>query len=191
MPLKPGKSQATISQNISELRHNDYPQKQAIAIALNTARKAMAEGGQPTREPKDPKVFHGPLKAAIPGRTDRLPIHVHSGSYVLPADIVSGLAEGNTDAGFEVIKRMIQDQMARGGRVGMTRKYGLKGHYHEGESLVPCVVAGGEYILTPQEVEAFGDGDISKGHKVLDAFVKSQRAKTIKTLKKLPGPAKD
>ena len=189
MPLKPGKSQATISRNISELRHHDYPQKQAIAIALNTARKAMAEGGQP-REPKDPKVFHGPLKAAIPGRTDRLPIHVHSGSYVLPADIVSGLAEGNTDAGFEVIKRMIQDQMARGGRVGMTRKYGLKGHYHEGESLVPAVVAGGEYILTPHEVEAFGDGDISKGHKVLDAFVKSQRAKTIKTLKKLPGPAK-
>jgi hypothetical protein len=191
MPLKPGKSQATISQNISELRHNDYPQKQAIAIALNTARKAMAEGGQPTRPHKDPKVFHGPLKAAIPGRTDRLPIHVHSGSYVLPADIVSSLAEGNTDAGFEVIKRMIQDQMSRGGRVGMARKYGLKGHFHEGASLVPCVVAGGEYILTPQEVEAFGDGDISKGHKVLDAFVKSQRAKTIKTLKKLPGPAKD
>lgn len=191
MPLKPGKSQATISQNISELRHHDYPQKQAIAIALNTARKAMAEGGAPPRPPKDPKVFHGPLKAAIPGRTDRLPIHVHSGSYVLPADIVSGLAEGNTEAGFEVIKRMIQDQMARGGRVGMTQKYGLKGHYHEGESLVPCVVAGGEYILTPQEVEAFGDGDINKGHKVLDAFVKSQRAKTIKTLKKLPGPAKD
>ena len=191
MPLKPGKSQAVISQNISELRHHDYPQKQAIAIALNTARKAMAEGGHPARSPKDPKVFHGPLKAAIPGRTDRLPIHVHSGSYVLPADIVSGLAEGNTEAGFEVINRMIQDQMSRGGRVGMTQKYGLKGHYHEGESLVPCVVAGGEYILTPQEVEAFGDGDISKGHKVLDAFVKSQRAKTIKTLKKLPGPAKD
>lgn len=190
MPLKPGKGQATISQNIRELRHHDYPQKQAIAIALNTARKAMAEGGHP-RATKDPKVFHGPLKAAIPGRTDRLPIHVHSGSYVLPADIVSGLAEGNTEAGFEVIKRMIQDQMSRGGRVGMTQKYGLQGHYHTPSSLVPCVVAGGEYILTPQEVEAFGDGDISKGHKVLDAFVKSQRAKTIKTLKKLPGPAKD
>lgn len=190
MPLKPGKSQAAISQNISELRHHDYPQKQAIAIALNTARKAMASGGEP-HAPKNPKVFHGPLKVAIPGRTDRLPIHVHSGSYVLPADIVSGLAEGNTEAGFEVIKRMIHDQMSRGGRVGMTQKYGLKGHYHEGESLVPCVVAGGEYILTPQEVEAFGDGDINKGHKVLDAFVKSQRAKTIKTLKKLPGPAKN
>ena len=196
MPLKPGKSDYVIGQNIRELRHAHYPQKQAVAIALDTARKAMASGGdarQPRggKDPRNPKVFHGPLKAAIPGRTDRLPIHVYSGSYVLPADIVSGLAEGNTEAGFEVIKRMIHDQMSRGGRVGMTRKYGLDGHYHEPMQLVPCVVAGGEYILTPQEVEAFGDGDIKKGHSVLDAFVKSQRAKTIKTLRKLPGPAKN
>lgn len=190
MPLKHGKSPAVISSNISEMIHAGHPRNQAIAAALNTARKAMASGGQsPT--PKNPKVFHGPLKAAIPGRTDRLPIHVLSGSYVLPADIVSGMAEGNTEAGYEVIERMIQDQMSRGGRVGMTQKYGLQGHYHDGENLVACVVAGGEYILTPQEVEAFGDGDIKKGHQVLDAFVKSQRAKTIKTLKKLPGPAKN
>ena len=73
----------------------------------------------------------------------------------------------------------------------MIDKYGLRGHYHEPESLVACVVAGGEYILTPKEVEAFGDGDLKKGHQVLDAFVKTQRAKTIKTLKKLPGPAKN
>ena len=189
MPLKPGKSKAVISQNISEMVHSGHPQRQAVAAALETARKAMASGGHPAR--KDPKVFSGPLKVAIPGRTDRLPIHVYSGSYVLPADIVSGLAEGNTEAGFEVIKRMIHEQMSQGGRVVMDRKYGLNGHYHEPKTLVPCVVAGGEYILTPQEVEAFGEGDIKKGHQVLDAFVKSQRAKTIKTLKKLPGPAKD
>jgi hypothetical protein len=188
MPLKPGKSKAAISENISELRHNDYPQKQAVAIALNTARKAMASGGKPHR---DPKVFSGPLKVAIPGRTDRLPIHVVSGSYVLPADIVSGMAEGNTEAGYEVIKRMIGEYMSRGGRVGMTKKYGLNGFYHEKQPLVAAIVAGGEYILTPEEVEAVGDGDIDVGHKILDAFVKSQRAKTIKTLKKLPGPAKD
>jgi len=187
MPLKPGKSKAVISSNISEMIHAGHPRAQAVAAALNTARKAMASGGGP----KDPKVFHGPLKAPIPGRTDRLPIHVESGSYVLPADIVSGLAEGNTDAGFEVIKRMVHEAMSRGGRVGMVSKYGLHGHYHEPKAKVACVVAGGEYILSPEEVEAFGEGDLKKGHNVLDAFVKSQRAKTIKTLKKLPGPAKD
>lgn len=110
---------------------------------------------------------------------------------MLPADIVSSLAEGNTDAGYEVIKRMIDDAKSKGGRVGMHEKYGLHGHYHEPRSVVPCIVAGGEYILTPDEVEAIGGGDLDAGHKTLDAFVKAQRKKHIKTLQKLPPPAKD
>lgn len=191
MPLKPGKSRKTISSNISEMVHAGRPRQQAVAAALNMARKAMERGGRS----KDPKVYHGPLKAPIPGRTDRLPIHVYSGSYVLPADIVSGLAEGNTEAGYEVIKRMIEDTKSQGGRVNMREKYGLRGPYHEPsdepKSVVPCVVAGGEYIITPEEVEAIGGGDMNEGHKILDSFVKSQRRKHIKTLQKLPPPAKD
>lgn len=194
MPLKPGKSQATISKNVSELMHSGRDQKQAIAIALDTARKAMESGGPASRSgssSKNPKVFHGPLKAPIPGRTDRLPIHVASGSYVIPADVVSGLAEGNTEAGFEIIKRMIQDQKSKGGSVGLVNKYGIKGHYHKDRNIVPVIVAGGEMILSPDEVELFGDGDLDAGHKVLDKFVVTQRKKLIKTLKSLPGPAKD
>jgi len=37
MPLKKGKSDKTISSNISELRHSNYPEKQSIAIAMNKA----------------------------------------------------------------------------------------------------------------------------------------------------------
>lgn len=39
MPLKKGKSQATVSSNISELRHSGYKQAQAIAIAMHQAGK--------------------------------------------------------------------------------------------------------------------------------------------------------
>jgi hypothetical protein len=56
---------------------------------------------------------------------------------------------------------------------------------------VKVVVAGGEYTLTPEEVMAAGDGDIDRGHRVLDDFVKQMRGHIVKTMSKLPGPKRD
>lgn len=39
MPLKEGKSKKIISQNIKEMRHAGYPEKQAVAASLNEARR--------------------------------------------------------------------------------------------------------------------------------------------------------
>jgi len=40
MPLKKGSSKAVISKNIKEMKAAGHPQKQAVAAALDTARKS-------------------------------------------------------------------------------------------------------------------------------------------------------
>jgi len=97
MPLVPGSSQQAISSNIAELVQSGHPQKQAVAAALNIARKGRATGGSV-------KVHSGPIHSSVAGRTDHLPMHVASGSYVIPADIISAMGEGNSMAGFKVAK---------------------------------------------------------------------------------------
>lgn len=43
MPLKKGKSKATIGYNIKEMQESGHPKNQAIAAALNQARKSGAK----------------------------------------------------------------------------------------------------------------------------------------------------
>jgi hypothetical protein len=294
----------------------------------------FARGGFPRAS--KPQLFHsnlghrhhlhvGPIHSAVHGRTDHLPMHVPSGSYVLPADVVSAHGEGNTVAGFKVMRRLFggapygggngpygqgagpygealqnsrggpapratgggiavgfrpiknpspralaalvdrsKDNWARGlydgrdthwwdarhaihtdaaralgipvddgggivggGRLDATRdeasgelsidsdrrggvpdavvtpyrRPGLAaggfdsrgGRAQDGDSDegVPIVAAGGEFVLSPHQVRAVGGGDADLGTQVLDEFVKRSRARNIKTLQRLPGPAKD
>ena len=50
---------------------------------------------------------HGLLTSPVAGRTDHLPISPAAGSYVVPADVVSGLGEGNTLAGANIMQRIL------------------------------------------------------------------------------------
>ena len=184
MPLTKGSSQKTISSNIKEMVASGHPQAQAVAAALNTARHAKAEGGpmqRPVQAPGASDGVHlGPIHSPVAGRTDHLPMHVPSGSYVIPADIVSSLGEGNTMAGYRAVKMMFRDApagaYAQGGGVGEP---------------VPIVAAGGEYVLSPDEVIWAGKGDLDAGHRALDKWITGTRKELIKTLQKLPGPKTD
>ena len=170
MPLLKGKSQKTISSNIREMMHAGHPQDQSIAAALSQARMSRAEGGD-----VDKKIHVGPIHSNVAGRTDHLPINVPSGAYVLPADIVSAMGEGNTMSGFQCANEV----------------FGVQQASPEDEP-VEIVAAGGEYVIDPRNVaNRVGGGDIDVGHSNLDQFVKDYRAKTIKTLQKLPGPKRD
>lgn len=203
MPLKSGSSQKTISSNISEMIHAGHPQKQAIAAALETARRAKAEGGPfSVREVEYAKPAHmihtGPIHSPVAGRTDHLPMNVKSGSYVIPADTISAMGEGNTMAGFKIARKLFSSKpysqakqpYAEGEQPYAEGKpYGARAA--GGSAPVEIVAAGGEYVIEPEDVMEIGGGDIDYGHEILDHFVKGYRAKTIATLKKLPGPKKD
>lgn len=144
-----------------------------------------------------PIKFHaGPIHSPVAGRTDHLPMTVESGSYVIPADIVSGMGEGNTVAGFKHMRRIFGGTPYGGdaGPYDVTGgPYGApepkaKGGASDG---VQIVAAGGEYVLSPDEVRFAGKGDLDLGHRVLDEFVKRMRSKTVTTLENLPGPARN
>jgi hypothetical protein len=141
------------------------------------------------------KVHEGPIHSHVAGRTDHLPMKVKAGSYVIPADIISAMGEGNSMAGFKVAKDIFEQSSpygARGAPYGAKGlPYGVSTPHRASGGAVPIVAAGGEFVIPPDDVTKIGKGDLSDGHKILDHFVKMMRQKTIDVLSKLPGPKKD
>lgn len=147
------------------------------------------------------------------GRTDVLNKMVPAGAYVVPADVVSGLGEGNTMAGANILDKMmhtmphgIQGGGRRGGggmgiprapaamrqpstNLGNMVATGGAPKGGPGEH-IPIIAASGEYLINPDQVRNLGGGDLKHGHRILDHFVVHVRKKTAKTMNKLPGPKK-
>jgi hypothetical protein len=209
MPLHAGASKSVISSNISEMIHAGHPRDQAIAASLRKAREYgshMAGGGSPPlgEHMAARQIFReGFLHTSVPGRTDRLPISVAGGAYVLPADHVAALGQGNSLSGANIVSRMFRSgpygssqtplhsakssmphlnltpkapKIARGGDVG--------------GKPTPIVAAGGEIVLSPEQIiKRFGS--LKKGHAALDSWVIKTRKKHIKTLRGLKPPRTD
>lgn len=139
----------------------------AVDMALKTA-AGYARGG---------RVHVGPVIGNTGGREDAKPVSVPAGAYVIPADCVASMPEAgnNTLAGMKKLEGMFgksQPRRADGGAI-------------------PIKISDGEFVVAPEKVAQIGGGDMNRGHKILDAFVRKVRDQHIKTLQSLPPPAKD
>lgn len=122
------------------------------------------------------RIHVGPIKSHVKGRTDHIPVTVAPGSFVVPADVVSGMGQGNSDAGHLALQQ----------RFGLTEQ----SPYFSRGGGVPILVAGGEHVISPRDCARIGKGKLDDGHKRLDDFVVEERKKIVNTMKKLPGPKK-
>lgn len=198
MPIKSGNSSKIVGGNIKELMATGRPQKQAVAIALHNANKKRGgiAGGDTSK--RQHFADGGFVNSSVPGRTDRIPTSVVADSYVIPADIISGLGQGNSLAGSHIMDMILKtgpygtNLSQAHGRANFPQApraeqpYATGGKTHK----APVVIAGGEYIVHPVDVMRVGEGSMTRGHERLDAFVKKMRAHHIKTLKNLAPPKK-
>jgi len=114
----------------------------------------------------------GAVAGKTGGRADALDVSVPAGSYVIPADVVAALGEGNSAAGLAKLGKQFPARRANGGRAGA----------------VPIKISDGEFVVSPDAIRALGGGDETYGHEILDAFVLNTRKAHIEHLNNLPGP---
>lgn len=156
----------------------------------------------------------GYLAGSTSGRADSIRTTAPGGAYVLPADVVSGIGEGNSLAGARVIDEMLntgpygqrQPQVRRemgpprppSGREPPALQAKGGGVHEGGAKETPVALSHGEYVLTPMQAMSLARmvagpavQTLKHAHKILDAFVVHMRNKNIERLKKLPGPVKE
>ena len=169
MPLIKSASREAIGKNIEEMQASGHPHDQAVAAALETARRAKrAKGG---------KVHLGPVIGDTGGRADKVDTSVPDGTYVIPSQAVSHLGENNTMAGLKVLQHMFPNSSPKKAR--------------QAKGGVPVAIADGEFCVSPEDVTRVGGGDIEHGHRVLDNWVMQLKEDHIKTLAGLEPPVKD
>ena len=163
----------------------------------------------PIERAESRSVMHGPVLSAVSGRTDAHKTAVPSGSYVIPADVVSGRGQGNTLAGMNVLQSMfkmgpygtgagaIRPGRSTPGAMKPPKMQSMMGASGGGKQAgpigkpVPVHLAGGELVVPPQNLMQTVHPDLKTAHAIMDKFVINERKKLRKTLAKLPGPVKD
>ena len=108
----------------------------------------------------------GAIRGADGGRMDTVKVNVPEGAYVIPADVVSAIGEGNSEAGMKALSEMFPAKSTK-------------------RAAIPVAVSHGEFIVTPENVNR-----LHGGSDALDAFVLHTRKMYARKLTKLPRPRK-
>jgi hypothetical protein len=242
MPLVKGFSRDAISKNIDELTHHGSRPRshdQIVAIAMSEADKAKRQhaafgGGMGMGESMgfNPMSYEmrsairgeeqsynpsGLIASATAGRTDRIPMSVAANSYIIPADVVSGIGQSNTLNGAKMLDAIIKGGI---GPYGVSNPHGSRGSgppkppspprisgkladggvkEDEKEGVSHILAAGGEYTVARDDVERIGARqrkaglsrartDLRAGHQALDELVRRVRKHTLEFLKHAPSP---
>jgi hypothetical protein len=214
MPLTKSSSDAAFKGNLKAELGAGKPKDQALAIAYRVQRdakaKGMARGGPVGYAPGGGMPFsrgqaspspRGIIGSAVPGRSDRIPMSPKGGSYVIPADVVSALGQGNTASGAKGLSKMFgtgpygmktpkipTPKVPRLSAPGLGRRKFADGGDVAGGDTVDIMAAGGEFLVPPEKVAEVGGGNIDRGRAILDSMVLQARKNAIKTLQNLPGP---
>lgn len=160
------------------------------------ARKMMASGGSVpffARQGASNLAHSGMIHSPTSGRSDKLPLGVKPNSYIVPADVVSGIGQGNSTAGANALNRAFKMGPYGAAMPGIkTSARAIRQRFADGgdvgDAPVEIMASGGEFSVPPHIVAQIGSGDMERGHNILDGMVKHIRKKTIKTLRKLPKP---
>lgn len=192
------------------LIHMPFGQRSPMPVAKKP--HGFADGGMPQsmadpwfekREASNIAAYHpgGLYGGNTGGRTDNIANLVPAGAYVVPADVVSGLGEGNSQAGAAIMDKMFHsnphgiesDKMTHGRGAGMPappRPFHQSEEFAKGGTIkghVPIIAASGEFLIRPDAlIRKFGS--LERAHKVMDNFVQHYRKKTAKKMLSLPGP---
>jgi hypothetical protein len=142
--------------------------------------QGLAAGGQVRGGGGGNHAFHrgsGLVHGTTDGRADALYTHVPPGGYVVPADVVSGLGQGNTLAGAKKLTQAMPPVAPPDG----SPPGGSPTGFASGGA-VPVRLSAGEFFVHPRHVAALG------GSGRLDQMVQGVRQQNVRQVAAMPPP---
>jgi hypothetical protein len=157
----------------------------------------------------------GLLHGTTPGQADAIKTAAPAGGFVVPAEVVAHLGQGNTLAGSRVMQAILdsgpggmpvqrmahgrgpprppelprseQEQFKKGGPVPVFEAKDRGGEKQKpGET--PVDLSDGEFFVSPHHVTAWGGGDHARGIRIWNKWVWAKHKEHVQSLKKYRGP---